>query len=215
MADLNEAFGPETVPMRTKQNKYDNIIDTIIGATNKPSNKYFNNPSSMGLLTTTDGPQPFGMSNYTNYVNPQSFTNEVGQGNDMILKQIEKQVTDRYKALKSSATAQPTETSLPFTEFRNETQPKIMQTKKELPSNNKTQEPVVEKMTNTTGSDCSSAIAHIMKCPTCMQKLQAMFAKNSSTFESDMLDVVIYSLTGFFVLFILNSFINLGKFLVK
>jgi len=214
MADLTELYGPNSLSIKPKQNKYDNIIDSIIGSTNQPNNKYFNN--TMTYDFSKDGPQPFGMNSYTNYVNPQSFTNEVGNGNEMILKQIEKQVTDRYKALKSSATAQPNDTTLPFADFRNEAQPKIMQTKKQLPSNNVVpKEPVVEKMTNTSNTDCSSAITHIMNCPECMKKLQAMFSKNSSSFESDMLDVVIYSLTGFFVLFILNSFINLGKFLVK
>jgi len=209
MADLTELYGPENLTIKPKQNKYNNIIDNIIEK-NQSRNKYMNN-------STLNEPQPFGMNSYTSYASPQNFTNEVSFTNENILKQIETQVKNKYDALKSTNNVQPNNTTLPFTEFRNETQPKIMTTQKQLPTNSisSDKKPIVEKMTNVSSSDCDSAMKHIMSCPTCMKKLEAMFSTKKSSFESDMLDVVIYSLTGFFVLFILHSFINLGKFLVK
>lgn len=66
---------------------------------------------------------------------------------------------------------------------------------------------------------CDNMLEHILKCDKCRNIIIEEFQLNNKTIEDkkreDMLDVAIYVLTGVFVLFLLDSFMNLGKYLKK
>lgn len=78
----------------------------------------------------------------------------------------------------------------------------------------KVQEDVKENYENYVDTECDNFLEHILTCEKCKEYiLQKYNMKDNSINNDDMLDVAIYILTGIFVLFILDSFISLGKFL--
>jgi hypothetical protein len=61
-------------------------------------------------------------------------------------------------------------------------------------------------------SDCEDIIRHCLKCKNCRKKLIEAFKINNEQNKTDeLLDIVIYALTGVFVLFLLDFFIKIGK----
>lgn len=66
---------------------------------------------------------------------------------------------------------------------------------------------------------CLKFLDHISKCEKCREFIAKKFNLTPKTTEDkkreDMLDVAIYILTGVFVLFLLDSFMNLGKYLKR
>jgi len=68
-------------------------------------------------------------------------------------------------------------------------------------------------------TDCLKFLDHISKCEKCRNFIIKKFKLTPETPEQKnreaMLDIAIYILTGVFVLFLLDSFMSLGKFLNK
>ena len=67
--------------------------------------------------------------------------------------------------------------------------------------------------------DCMKLLDHMSKCEKCrefiMKKMNLYPKTTEDKKREEMLDVAIYILTGVFVLFLLDSFMNLGKFLKR
>jgi hypothetical protein len=84
---------------------------------------------------------------------------------------------------------------------------------------NKPEEPQEIKINMKEEPDCLKILDHISKCAKCRQFIIEKFEikpedpKEKS--KEEMLDIVIYILSGVFVLYLLESFVNLGKFLKK
>ena len=82
-------------------------------------------------------------------------------------------------------------------------------------------EPQKEYITlkDTEESDCLKFLDHISKCEKCRNFIIKKFKLTAETPErknrQEMLDIAIYILTGVFVLFLLDSFMSLGKYLKK
>ena len=77
-----------------------------------------------------------------------------------------------------------------------------------------------KKLSSTTRSSCDNFLEHIKTCKSCKAYVMENFTSIPKKSESDknreeMLDIAIYILTGVFVLFLLDSFMNLGRFLKK
>lgn len=74
-------------------------------------------------------------------------------------------------------------------------------------------------MKDTEESDCLRLLDHISKCKKCKEFIVKKFKLTPETPEQKnreaMLDIAIYILTGVFILFLLDSFMSLGKFLNK
>ena len=72
---------------------------------------------------------------------------------------------------------------------------------------------------NTEQSDCLKFLDHISKCEKCRDFIIKKFNLTPETPEQknreEMLDIAIYILTGVFVLFLLDSFMSLGKYLKR
>ena len=71
-----------------------------------------------------------------------------------------------------------------------------------------------------TDMNCEEIIKHALGCPSCKQMLIEQFQKDDSlTLKSkqnnDSLDIIIYTLSGIFLLFLMNTFIKLGRSLKK
>ena len=68
-------------------------------------------------------------------------------------------------------------------------------------------------------TDCLKFLDHISKCEKCREFIIKKFKLTEATPEQKnreyMLDIAIYILTGVFVLFLLDSFMNLGKYIRK
>lgn len=67
---------------------------------------------------------------------------------------------------------------------------------------------------------CDNFLEHIKTCKSCRAYVMEKFSISPEKTESEknreeMLDIAIYILTGVFVLFLLDTFLNLGKFLKK
>ena len=82
-------------------------------------------------------------------------------------------------------------------------------------------EPQKEYITlkDTEESDCLKFLDHISKCEKCRNFIIKKFKLTAETPEQknreEMLDIAIYILTGVFVLFLLDSFMSLGKYLKR
>lgn len=70
-----------------------------------------------------------------------------------------------------------------------------------------------------TDSDCGHLIEHLAKCPKCRLYLEKHFGGqgNAQKYinkkrEDQLLDIAIYVVTGIFILFLLDIFVRLGKF---
>jgi hypothetical protein len=70
-----------------------------------------------------------------------------------------------------------------------------------------------------TDSDCGHLIEHLAKCPKCRLYLEKHFGGqgNAQKYinkkrEDQLLDIAIYVATGIFILFLLDIFVRLGKF---
>lgn len=70
-----------------------------------------------------------------------------------------------------------------------------------------------------TDSDCGHLIEHLAKCPKCRLYLEKHFGGNGNVQkyinkkrEDQLLDIAIYVATGIFILFLLDIFVRLGKF---
>ena len=77
-----------------------------------------------------------------------------------------------------------------------------------------------KKVIPSSNSSCDDFLEHIKTCKSCRAYVTEKFAVTPEKSESDknreeMLDIAIYILTGVFVLFLLDSFMNLGRFLKK
>ena len=77
-----------------------------------------------------------------------------------------------------------------------------------------------KKVTPTSKTSCDNFLEHIKTCKSCRAYVMEKFAVSPEKSESDknreeMLDIAIYILTGVFVLFLLDTFMNLGRFLKK
>ena len=72
---------------------------------------------------------------------------------------------------------------------------------------------------DTEESDCLKFLDHISKCEKCrnfmMKKLKLTPETPEQKNREEMLDIAIYILTGVFVLFLLDSFMSLGKFIKR
>ena len=68
-------------------------------------------------------------------------------------------------------------------------------------------------------SECLRFLSHVSKCEKCRNFIIKKFNIQPESPEQknreEMLDIAIYILTGVFVLFLLDSFMNLGKYLKK
>lgn len=68
-------------------------------------------------------------------------------------------------------------------------------------------------------NDCLKILDHISKCEKCRKFIIEKFEINpkdpKEKGKEEMLDIVIYILSGIFVLYLLDSFMSLGKFLKK
>ena len=68
-------------------------------------------------------------------------------------------------------------------------------------------------------TECLRFLSHISKCEKCRNFIIKKFNIQSENPEQknreEMLDIAIYILTGVFVLFLLDSFMNLGKYLKR
>jgi hypothetical protein len=80
---------------------------------------------------------------------------------------------------------------------------------------------VMEGFSNQTNndSDCGHLIEHLAKCPKCRLYLEKHFGGqgNAQKYinkkrEDQLLDIAIYVATGIFILFLLDIFVRLGKF---
>ena len=83
----------------------------------------------------------------------------------------------------------------------------------------KTQEKKIEKFNNEpTIKDCEDFIRHLEKCRKCRMMLIKKFKldKNPEDYKrEEYLDIVIYGLTGIFLLFLIDIILNFGKKLGK
>lgn len=74
-----------------------------------------------------------------------------------------------------------------------------------------------ERFTNE--DDCMRFLDHMSKCEKCREFVMKKFNLSPKTNEQknreEMLDIAIYILTGVFVLFLLDSFMSLGRFIKK
>ena len=78
---------------------------------------------------------------------------------------------------------------------------------------------VMESFDNDSDSDCGHLIEHLSKCSKCKLYLEKHFGKQGSIQkyinkkrEDQLLDIAIYVATGIFILFLLDIFVRLGKF---
>ena len=80
-------------------------------------------------------------------------------------------------------------------------------------------EPEHIKVTPSEESECLRFLNHISKCEKCRKFIIKKFNIQPENPEQknreEMLDIAIYILTGVFVLFLLDSFMNLGKYLKR
>jgi hypothetical protein len=83
-------------------------------------------------------------------------------------------------------------------------------------------EDIIEDFENETTKDinCGHLLEHLAKCPKCRLYLEKHFGKqdNSQEYlrkkrEDQFLDIAIYIVTGIFILFLLDIFVRLGKFM--
>jgi len=72
---------------------------------------------------------------------------------------------------------------------------------------------------NDNDSNCGHLIEHLSKCPKCRLYLEKHFGKQDNIQkyikkkrEDQLLDIAIYIATGIFILFLLDIFVRLGKF---
>lgn len=77
-----------------------------------------------------------------------------------------------------------------------------------------------KKVTPTSKSTCDNFLEHIKTCKSCRAYVMENFASKTVKSDSDknreeMLDIAIYILTGVFILFLLDTFMGLGKFLKR
>ena len=75
------------------------------------------------------------------------------------------------------------------------------------------------KINMNTDNSCLEFLDHISKCEKCrnfiLKKMNLKSKTEEDMLKENMLDITIYILSGIFILFLLNSFINLGKMLKK
>ncbi len=72
---------------------------------------------------------------------------------------------------------------------------------------------------STDSFDCQKMLAHVANCEKCrkflMKKLKVSPQTQQDKEREDMLNLVIYAMTGIFILFLLDAFMSLGKMLRK
>ena len=76
------------------------------------------------------------------------------------------------------------------------------------------------RVTPSSKSSCDDFLEHIKTCESCRAYVTEKFSVAPEKTESEknreeMLDIAIYILTGVFVLFLLDTFMNLGRFLKR
>jgi len=80
-------------------------------------------------------------------------------------------------------------------------------------------EPEVIQIKEDEESECLRFLSHISKCEKCrnfiIKKFNIQPENPEQKNREEMLDIAIYILTGVFVLFLLDSFMNLGKYLKR
>ena len=92
----------------------------------------------------------------------------------------------------------------------------------ELYKEEETEDSVLESFQNSTedSNGCGHLIKHLANCPKCRLYLEKYFGKQESIQryiakkrEDQFLDIAIYIVSGIFLLFLLDIFVRLGKFL--
>jgi len=77
-----------------------------------------------------------------------------------------------------------------------------------------------ENFSMASDNSCQSFIEHARSCPGCAKKILDMLQSDEDKKmrykqNNDSLDIIIYTLSGVFLLFLMNTFIKLGKSLKK
>ena len=108
-----------------------------------------------------------------------------------------------------------------FGDFDNDFQPNDLEKKIENFENKKEEDTISIDLDDLDNENekCVKFLDHVSKCEKCrkfiMKKLNLTTKTKEDKQKEEMLDIVIFILTGIFVLFLLDSFMNLGKYIKK